>query len=387
MAKLDVVTLDSNVWYHVTEARVDDYDKDNFTSSFQVEDDNGVAVWGFVDHYWQFQPVKNGPAGRYALRCSRTGVFKQLSACYVEDEIDDSKTEPCMVASDGTKAQMWDIADWGNSTYRFINVKNGSDYVMDVHPGNPPFMSSDLRTNIPQPGRHWLMTSVRDVDDGAYSTTFTKVPSATAADVTTTTETSSSETTTTDSAASESTTSSASSSSSISTGAAAGIGIGVGLAVLGLGLGLFFLWWRRRQSHRNRAATEMPSNDTKSPPPASYNEWYPLAPPQEMSSERNTRSELDSMPVWGSTVEPTPVRGSNVDSTPAWGSNVDSTPAWGSTVDPTSVRGSNLDPTPVWDGPVSPKTLKSSLVPSRAPTVDGGEGSVNSNTGDTHRAH
>lgn len=347
MAKYDTVTLDSNVWYHVTEARVDDYDKANFTSALQVEDDDGVAVWSAVDHYWQFQPVKNGPAGRYALRCSRTGVFKQLSACYVADEIDDSKTQPCMRASDGTKAQMWDITDWGNQTYRFLNVKNGSDYVMDVHPGNPPFMASDLRTNIPQPGRHWLMTSVSDVDDGAFSTVFTKVPSATRSDTITTETSSSSETTDAASqstAPSESTTSSGSSSSSggISTGAAAGIGVGVGIAVLGMGIGLFFLWWRRRQSRQNRAAAEMSSsNDTKSPPPASYNEWHQsVPPPQEMSTDREVRSELDSTPMWASTV-----------------------------------------------GSGSPETYKTSPVPgSRTPLQDV-EGGMNNNTGYTHGAH
>ncbi|KAH7170176.1 hypothetical protein EDB81DRAFT_908660 [Dactylonectria macrodidyma] len=342
MSEYEAVTLDSNVWYHLTEARVDEYDSGNFTSSFQVEDDNGVAVWGFVDHYWQFQPVDDGPKGRYALRCSRTGVFKQLTACYAADEIDDSKTQPCMVASDGTKAQMWDVSDWGNQTYRFVNVQNGSNYVMDVHPGNPPFMSSDLRDSFPQPGRHWLMTSVRDVDDGAYSTVFTKVPSSTATDANTTGSSSSSDATdtasdSTSSSSSSSSASASSSSSSISTGAAAGIGIGVGIAVLGLGLGLFF-WWRRR--NRNRVVNEIPSDETKPAPPApaSYSGWQP---PQEMSTDREVRSELDSTPMWGSTV-----------------------------------------------GTRSPETLKSTPVPeSSEPYKDGAEGNPNIHTGNPYGAH
>ncbi|KAH6897152.1 hypothetical protein B0T10DRAFT_177448 [Thelonectria olida] len=300
MSSLDPVSLDSNVWYHVTEYRVDIYAKENFTSSLQVEDDNGVAVWGAVDQYWQFQPVPDAPDGRYALRCSKTGVFKQLSACYVGDEIDDSKTQPCMRASDGTKAQMWDVADWGNGTYRFVNAKNGSDYVMDVHPGNPPFMASDLRTDIPQPGRHWLMTSVKDVDDGAYSTTFTKVPTSTAADATTTDSSEASQTA--DSAVdSNSSPSSPSSSKGLSPGAAAGIGIGVALAVLGLGIALFTLWWRRR--HRTEA-TEMPAtHDERKPPVSAYHGPYPQypLPPQEMSVGEYLHPELDSKPVWGST--------------------------------------------------------------------------------------
>ncbi|EFY86755.1 hypothetical protein MAC_07159 [Metarhizium acridum CQMa 102] len=32
-----------------------------------------------------------------------------------------------------------------NSTYRLQNVRNGTSFNMDVHIGNPPFMSSDTR--------------------------------------------------------------------------------------------------------------------------------------------------------------------------------------------------------------------------------------------------
>ncbi|KPM36061.1 hypothetical protein AK830_g10507 [Neonectria ditissima] len=313
MANLDAVTLDSNVWYAITEARVDDYDKKSFSSSLQIVEDTGdLGVWGAVEQFWQFSPVDGGPDGRYAVRCSKTGVFKQLAVCYNADEIDDSKTQPCMAASDGSKAQMWDVADWGNSTYRFINVHNGSDYVMDTHPGNPPFMASDLRTNIPMPGRHWLMTSRKDVDDGAFSTVFTKIPSATADSVTTTATSSSSESTddaegastaSSSSAVSASSSSSSSSHSGLSAGAAAGIGVGVGLAVIGLGLGLLFFWWRRRHTRRTAVATEMPSEEPKPPlQPAPYTDWSHPAPVQEMSSEREVRSELDSTPVWASTV-------------------------------------------------------------------------------------
>ncbi|KAK7428614.1 hypothetical protein QQZ08_004875 [Neonectria magnoliae] len=307
MADLDAVTLDSNVWYAITEARVDNYEKKSFNSNLQIEDTGNLGVWGAVEQYWQFQAVQDGPDGRYAVRCSKTGVFKQLAVCYNKDEIDDSRTQPCMAKSDGTKAQMWDVADWGNQTYRFINVHNGSDYVMDTHPGNPPFMASDLRTNIPMPGRHWLMTSAKDVDDGAFSTVFTKIPSAT--EETTTTGSTSSEPTddaegasTSSGASASASETSSSSSSGLSAGAAAGIGVGVGLAVIGLGLGLLYFWWRRR---RNAVSTEMLSGEPKPPlPPASapYTEWTHPAPPQEMSTDREVRSELDSTPMWASTV-------------------------------------------------------------------------------------
>lgn len=72
---------------------------------------------------------------------------------------------------------MWDIADWGDETLRFVNVANGTDYVLDVHPGNPVFLNDDIETDEEsyQPAQHWLITSVDAINDGAYSTTFTSV--------------------------------------------------------------------------------------------------------------------------------------------------------------------------------------------------------------------
>lgn len=171
---LKAADFDANVWWHLTEGRVDDYKKKTFSSQLAQADSGIMDVGPNRDQYWQLQPVDD-VAGRYALRCSKTGVFKQLGVCYVADEIANSRTQPCLVSSSGADAQKWDVADWGNSTYRFVNVANGTGYVLDVHPGNPPFMSDDLRTNIPQPAQHWLMTSVKKVDDGAFSTVFSNV--------------------------------------------------------------------------------------------------------------------------------------------------------------------------------------------------------------------
>lgn len=174
MTDLEPKDFDSNVWYHLTEQRVDDYDKKEFGAQFAENSSGDLQVAGIEDQYWQFQPVDD-KEGRYALRCSKTGVLKQLSVCYNKDEIANTKTQPCLADSNGNDEQKWDVADWGNNTFRFVNVKNGTDYVLDVHPGNPPFLSDDLRTNIPQPAQHWLATSVKNVDDGAYSTVFAEV--------------------------------------------------------------------------------------------------------------------------------------------------------------------------------------------------------------------
>lgn len=170
--------IDPNVWYQVSEARVDEYKDYDFTSNLQVSDSNTgeVNVWPDNGDLWQFQPASSdSDNARYFLRSSVTGVKKQLGVCYHEDEISNGRTRPCLAESNGSEEQQWDIADWGNGTFRFINVRNGSDYWLDVHRGNPPFMSDEIDTSVYQPAQRWLFSSLSDVNDGGFSTVFTNV--------------------------------------------------------------------------------------------------------------------------------------------------------------------------------------------------------------------
>ncbi|KAH7324549.1 hypothetical protein B0I35DRAFT_163848 [Stachybotrys elegans] len=253
-----ITDIDSNVWYQMTEQRVDEYEYEEFTSSYQVinRTTGELAVWPANNHYWQFQPVDTDEhEGRYSLRCSETGIFMQLSVCYVPDEIAPGRTQPCMAESHGGDEQKWDVADWGNSThtfYRFINVANGTDYWMDVHRGNPPFMSPEISTDVRRPAQRWLMTSVSEVNDGDFSTVFTNIPSTSNPAVTTTDSDTSAppSQSTGGSGAPDPSESNSSGSGGLSAGAAAGIGIGVGLGVIALALGAFAFWWRRRRHGR-----------------------------------------------------------------------------------------------------------------------------------------
>ncbi|OAQ70014.2 transmembrane alpha-helix domain-containing protein [Pochonia chlamydosporia 170] len=213
--------LDPNVWYHVTEGRVDNFTKTRFDSMFQIVDvqkNNGdhLAVWG------------------------------NLGTCYNKDEIDDNRTQPCLLRSDGSDTQKWDITIWpgDNTTYRLQNVQNGTKYNMDVHMGNPPFMSSDTDPKIYQKAQHWLMTSVSDINEAAYSTTFTDVPVSATQTLHSTSPTAGS---------------GSSSSSGLSSGAAAGIGVGVALGVIGLGIAGFLLWRRRKRAASRGAYSSTPS--------------------------------------------------------------------------------------------------------------------------------
>jgi hypothetical protein len=167
--------LDSNAWYELSDGRV----RHNGALCIANETQGTVAIFSPRGEYWQFLRLEDD-SPRYALRSNQLGVAKQLAACHVEDEIDDSRTQPCLRDSDGTDEQKWDVHEWdigqdgGNTTYRLVNVKNGTDYWFDVHPNNPPFLSS-VTGSADQKAQQMVMHSVSDIDDGAYSTTFTNV--------------------------------------------------------------------------------------------------------------------------------------------------------------------------------------------------------------------
>lgn len=196
--------------------------------------------------------------------------------CYRPNvKVENRRTHACLLDSDGTDSQHWDVASWGaNDTYRLINVKNGTDYYLDCVPNGPVFLSPNHEGY--QSRQHWLMTSVKDVDDAAYSTVFSEVgqlsqwlathvevdnlqePSSTSHPMTT--SASISDFTASDSETSISRTSEAESSSAdfsndeaLSSGAIAGISIGATLAVVAFALLAFFLWHRKK---RNSPATK-----------------------------------------------------------------------------------------------------------------------------------
>jgi hypothetical protein len=167
--------FDPNAWYLVSEARVDTASAP-LRSNLQLTNGN-LTVWPRVAQAWQFQPV-DGVRGRYLMRLNTSGVTTQLSTCLKPDEVHPSRTGLCMLRSTADDAQKWEVAPWGDGTFKVANVANGTGYVLDVHPGNPPFMSSEIEgvNGVPrQPAQHWIMASERVVNDGAYSTIYSNV--------------------------------------------------------------------------------------------------------------------------------------------------------------------------------------------------------------------
>lgn len=174
-----VTKLDPNAWYFLSESRVDNYTTPEFTSNFHIRGDGDLEVSGMQDRQkWQFLPVdEDEHPGRYYMRHNFFGPYKQLSVCQVSGEKSRGNTWPCLMESSPKEEQMWNVQDWGDDFLRFVNVKNGSDYWLDVHKGNPPYMRSDADEDNDNLGDKWLYTSVGRVNDDAYSTVFDAVGS------------------------------------------------------------------------------------------------------------------------------------------------------------------------------------------------------------------
>ena len=160
------MALDPNAWYQLTEPQVD------FNSSLQLAG-NGLVMAAAGENalqYWQIFPVSNG---YYQVRNQAAGLKSQLGACYAAQETDASRTQPCMLPGSGDDSQLWNITSWGDGTYRFVNVGNGTGYNMDRHPVGPMFMSSATEAVPNQPAQHWEFSSLLPVNDGAYSLAIT----------------------------------------------------------------------------------------------------------------------------------------------------------------------------------------------------------------------
>ncbi|KAL6916365.1 hypothetical protein ACHAPO_007414 [Fusarium lateritium] len=269
MSTLEPATdLDPNVWYQLSELAVDTADKD-LNSMLQPTAAGGdLRVWpANKNSYWQFQKIDDKP-GRYQLRCSDTTVKKQLSVCYRPDVIDEKRrTRPCLMATDDTDKQKWDVSLWGeDDTYRITNVQNGTKWNLDCIPDGPVFMSSNFEGK--QPRQHWILQSVGEVNNEMYSTTYSAPPESTGDSTTTvgTTASNSEATATSDPPSNETSNKDSSSNSDsngndgLSSGAVAGISVAITLAVVALALaGLFF--WRRNKRKHSPVASSDPSDD------------------------------------------------------------------------------------------------------------------------------
>lgn len=262
-------SIDPNAWYGISETRVDNGTKP-LDNTLQTISGGGMRVWN-GQNMWQFQPV-GGEKDRYLLRSSSTGVQQQLAACYNTDEIHPMRTRACMMRTTSDDSQKWIITRWNRSdginSWKIQNVGNGTGYVLDVHPGDAVFLNSDIEGETingqkvgARVAQHWVFSSRKAVDDGAFSTIYSNTPAPAPTETQSSSSTARSTTTSTSGSpnnAPASPTDPASNTGSstpqhdtgLSSGAAAGIGVGATIGALALIGALVFFFWRRRKARR-----------------------------------------------------------------------------------------------------------------------------------------
>lgn len=87
----------------------------------------------------------------------------------------------CLRDSSVDNSQIWEISVWNGTSeeFKFVNVANGSNYVLDVHPTSNLFMNVNVEGSSgvaeTQPAQHWVLSSISAVNDGAYSTIYSGV--------------------------------------------------------------------------------------------------------------------------------------------------------------------------------------------------------------------
>ncbi|KAL8284412.1 hypothetical protein RB597_001848 [Gaeumannomyces tritici] len=273
-------SIDPNAWYAISETRVDNGTKP-LDNTLQTIAGGGMRVWS-GQNMWQFQPV-DGEKDRYLLRSSSTGVQQQLAACYNTDEIHPMRTRACMTRTTSDDSQKWSITRWSRSdginSWKIQNVGNGTGYALDVHPGDAVFLNSDIEGETingqkvgARVAQHWVFSSRKAVDDGAFSTIYSNTPVPAATETRSSSSSSSGTTRSTSTStsgspnnapasptdpASRSGSSTQQESTGLSSGAAAGIGVGATIGALALiGILAFFFWRRRKAARRGDIGTE-----------------------------------------------------------------------------------------------------------------------------------
>jgi hypothetical protein len=161
-------TLSDNVWYAVTEHRV------NWTSTLQFQKNalvfNDQANTALEN--WQFLRLSNG---NFNIR-NNVSDHVQLATCYRDSENSTAKTQACMLTADADPSQEWTLdTSWNDGSYRIQNVGNGTAYNLDVHKGTPIFLSDDLSASSDNPAQHWLLSAKADINDNRYSTAYATV--------------------------------------------------------------------------------------------------------------------------------------------------------------------------------------------------------------------
>lgn len=121
---------------------------------------------------WQFYPYN---ASVYLLRCEEGGPDAFLAAARGSGSSSDpassttGDTVPIMSnLSISDSSIFWQIAPWGDGTYYFSNLANGSDWRLNTL--STALMAMDSNITTEQSGEHYQFSSMGTIGNSRYST-------------------------------------------------------------------------------------------------------------------------------------------------------------------------------------------------------------------------
>lgn len=167
------LNLDDNAWYQVNVTRFTGL---SLRGTSLYNDGNTGAVFyqntntSIPGQSWQFYPYNSSV---YLLRCKNGGPNAYLAVAAGTGNSDSStvtgNTVPILANYNVTDDSMfWQVAPWGDGTYHFSNLANGSDWRLNVL-GNA-LMAMDSNITSAQSGEHFTFTSMSTIGDSQYST-------------------------------------------------------------------------------------------------------------------------------------------------------------------------------------------------------------------------
>lgn len=168
------LNLDANAWYQVNVTKFSTLSlygtplyKGGKTGAVFYQNTN-TSVRG---QNWQFFPYNSSV---YLLRCDYGGPDAYLAAAAGKPDADSSdvttgNTIPIMANySVADNSMFWRVAPWGDGTYYFYNLANGSYWRLNVL--GTGLMAMDSNITSAQSGEHYTFTSLRTIGDSRFST-------------------------------------------------------------------------------------------------------------------------------------------------------------------------------------------------------------------------
>lgn len=167
------LNFDDNTWYQVNVTKFSGFSllgtslfKDGLTGAVFYKETN-TSLRG---QSWQFYPYNSSV---YLLRCKDAGPNGYLAAAAGSSDGAQASitgnTVPILANYNVTDDSMfWQIDPWGDGTYYFSNLANGTNWRLNVL--DTALMAMDSNITSEQAGEHFTFRSLGTIGDDRYST-------------------------------------------------------------------------------------------------------------------------------------------------------------------------------------------------------------------------